>query len=67
MTKKHVIRTPIDEALLQEMKEAGEISFTRHGHVVGMDGFILRAWKGMRKKNRGESYEAYLTRRGMFK
>jgi hypothetical protein len=47
--KKHVIRTPIDEALLEEMRQAGEISITPHGHVFGMDMWISRMWKKDRK------------------
>jgi hypothetical protein len=58
VTKKHVVRTSFDRAFLEEMEEAGEIRLTSHvpnPHVVGMEGFIRRAWAQQKRGKRNEN------------
>jgi hypothetical protein len=51
MTKRHVVRTPIDINLLKELQIAGEIQITNHGHILGLEECVKRLWN--EKKKRG--------------
>jgi len=51
MTKRHVVRTPIDINLLKELQTAGEIQITNHGHIFGLEECVKRLWN--EKKSRG--------------
>jgi len=42
--KKHHVKTYFDEALIQDLADADEISISKDGRVYGLEKFIKRMW-----------------------
>jgi hypothetical protein len=47
---KHLIKTYIDLGLLHDMAGAKEISFSKHGHVLGLEKYLRKSFDGRSKK-----------------